>query len=245
MDKRIIIFIYVLSLSSFSNFHPTNAQEINHNTLETYIVFVNEPGSQTLSGPQDLEAYYKSFLPESSVPSNGPSPSLIYSYRHVVSGFAAKLTTSHLKFMEKKEGFLFASPQRILTLHTTRTPKFLGLNLERGIWPTSSYGKGVIIGVLDTGITPEHPSFSDKGMPPPPKKWKGKCEFKKPNLCNNKLIGARVFRSDSAEPGARVFRSDSAEPEPVDVAGHGTHTSSTAAGYFVEGSAKPFNSFMH
>ncbi|KAG9149282.1 hypothetical protein Leryth_003250 [Lithospermum erythrorhizon] len=54
-------------------------------------------------------------------------------------------------------------------------------------------------------------------MPPPPSKWKGKCEGD--IVCNNKLIGARNFLNKS-EPA-------------IDVEGHGTHTSSTAAGNFV------------
>ncbi|PHT36462.1 Subtilisin-like protease SBT1.2 [Capsicum baccatum] len=46
-----------------------------------------------------------------------------------------------------------------------------------GLWNTSNSGKGVIIGLLDSGITPQHSSFNDIGMPNPPVKWKGKYEF--------------------------------------------------------------------
>ncbi|GLT62912.1 hypothetical protein SLA2020_355140 [Shorea laevis] len=87
----------------------------------------------------------------------------------------------------------------------------------------SNFGKGVIIGVLDTGILPYHPSFSDEGVPPPPAKWKGKCEFNGTN-CNNKLIGARVFQRGSQQIESAAF----------DYIGHGTHTASTAAGNFVK-----------
>lgn len=75
--------------------------------------------------------------------------------------------------MEKKEGFISARPQNQYTLHTTHTPNFLGLHKNFGARPASNYGKGVIIGVIDTGITPAHPSFNDDDMPPPPAKWKG------------------------------------------------------------------------
>ncbi|EAY88301.1 hypothetical protein OsI_09758 [Oryza sativa Indica Group] len=63
-------------------------------------------------------------------------------------------------------------------------------------------------------------------MPPPPKKWKGTCEFKaiSGGGCNNKIIGARAFGSAAVNATA----------PPVDDAGHGTHTASTAAGNFVE-----------
>ncbi|CAL5442287.1 unnamed protein product [Camellia sinensis] len=118
------------------------------------------------------------------------------------------------------EGFVTALPQRILPLHTTRTPSFLGLHKNLGVWLRSNYGKGVIVGLLDTGITPNHPSSLNEGMPPPPTKWKGKCELN--GTTCNKLIGARSFPSGETGP-------------PIDDFGHGTHTASTVAGNFVEG----------
>ncbi|CAN1186351.1 Subtilisin-like protease 3 [Linum perenne] len=80
--------------------------------------------------------------------------------------------------MEHKEGFVSARAERTLSLHTTHTPKFLGLQQNLGTnWNSSNLGKGVIIGVIDTGIKYDHPSFHDEGMPPPPARWKGKCDF--------------------------------------------------------------------
>lgn len=115
---------------------------------------------------------------------------IIHSYHHVAIGFAARLSAEEVKDMEKKDGFVSARIEKILSLHTTHTPNFLGLYQNMGFWQESNYGKGVIIELLDTGINPGHPSFSDKNMPPPPAKWKGKCE----NItCNKKLIRARNF----------------------------------------------------
>ncbi|XP_060180018.1 subtilisin-like protease 4 [Lycium barbarum] len=194
--------------------------------LETYIVHVASPESristQSLSD-QDLESWYLSFLPNTtaSTSSNEEAPRLVYSYRNVLKGFAARLSAEQMKEMEKKPGFIFAWPQRILSLHTTHTPSFLGLQQNIGLWRDSNYGKGVIIGVLDTGVSPDHPSFSDKGVPPPPAKWKGKCESNFTTKCNNKLIGLRSFIKDNRSP--------------IDDDGHGTHTASTAAGGFVKG----------
>lgn len=75
--------------------------------------------------------------------------------------------------------------------------------------------------MLDSGVTPDHPSFSGAGIPPPPPKWKGRCEVNV-TACNNKLIGARSFNvAEKAE-------------SPFDDDGHGTHTASTAAGAFVD-----------
>ncbi|XP_024961437.1 subtilisin-like protease SBT1.2 [Cynara cardunculus var. scolymus] len=121
--------------------------------------------------------------------------------------------------MENMDGFVSARPERVYKLHTTHTPAFLGLHQNLGFWRGSNYGKGIIIGILDTGITPGHPSFDDTGLPAPPSKWKGKCQVVG---CNNKLIGARDF-------------TNSASGSPLDDEGHGTHTSSTAGGNFVDG----------
>ncbi|XP_044358229.1 subtilisin-like protease [Triticum aestivum] len=59
---------------------------------------------------------------------------------------------------------------------TTRSPEFLGLSKDAGLWTKSSYGKGIIIGVIDSGIESSHPSFDDAGMSPPPARWKGTCK---------------------------------------------------------------------
>ncbi|WCJ26111.1 Subtilisin-like protease [Euphorbia peplus] len=130
--------------------------------------------------------------------------------------------------MEKMDGFVSARPERSIRKQTTHTPNFLGLHQNYGLWKDSNLGRGMIIGVLDGGINPDHPSFSAKGMPPPPAKWKGRCDFKA-SECNNKIIGARTFNL-----AAKAKKGAMADP-PIDVDGHGTHTASTAAGNFVYG----------
>ncbi|CAN1277936.1 Subtilisin-like protease 3 [Linum perenne] len=122
--------------------------------------------------------------------------------------------------MERKEGFVSARVERSLSLHTTHSPEFLGLASGASWNSLINLGKGVIIGIIDTGIKHDHPSFHDQGMPPPPARWKGKCEFNGNMTCNNKLIGARSF----ASPGnvSEEFF-------------HGSHTAGEAAGMAVEG----------
>ncbi|KAK4400561.1 Subtilisin-like protease SBT1.4 [Sesamum angolense] len=178
-------------------------------------------GSRILSDQShDLESWYESFL-LTTIASSIETPRMVNSYCNVFPGFAAKLTSEEVKAMEKRTGFISARPQQVLPLHTTHTPNFLGLHQNMGFWRDSNYGKGIIIGVLDTGILPDHPSFSDEGMPPPPAKWKGRCEFSFTGACNNKLTGARHFRNGDGTP--------------LDFDGHGTHTAATAAGNYVRG----------
>ncbi|PWA96445.1 Peptidase S8/S53 domain-containing protein [Artemisia annua] len=196
--------------------------------LKTYVVHVKKPQALVTDISEDeLNFYYRSFLPVSLASSEKQDP-ILYLYKNVVSGFAARLTDADVESMSKKDGFVSAHPERILKVQTTHTPTFFGLHKKSGLWKQSRFGKGMIIGVLDTGIIPDHASFNDHGIPPPPSKWKGTCEFNA-STCNNKLIGARSFHI-----AARASNLSLNVESPLDDLGHGTHTASTAAGVFVK-----------
>ena len=105
-------------------------------------------------------------------------------------------------------------------------------------------GKGQIVGVIDTGIWPEHPFFKDNGLPAPPGTYG--CQFGSglipalgaPFACNHKLIGAYAFMNTymalvGGTPG-EFCDNVSHTCSPRDPEGHGTHTSSTAAGDVVD-----------
>lgn len=217
--SSILFYSYASSLL-FLNHSAIAASNIER---KNYIIHVQPPDNH------DKEVYHRSFLPQYITQETGSEsgsevpPQLIYSYSEVFSGFAARLTEEELNAMKKKEGFLHVYPDQYIPLATTHSPDFLGLHTSTGSWPRSGLGRGVIIGMLDTGILPSHASFTDDGLPPPPKRWKGICEFKTGTGCNNKIIGARAFGSALINISA----------PPLDDAGHGTHTASTAAGNFV------------
>ncbi|CAL5427321.1 unnamed protein product [Camellia sinensis] len=152
-----------------------------------------------------------------------------------MEGFAARLSKNELDSLRKSCDVLAIRPDRRLEIHTTYSYKFLGLNpTDQGAWFKSGFGRGSIIGLLDTGIWPESPSFDDRAMPPVPKKWRGICQegqnFSSSN-CNRKIIGARFFSKGhnvaSSSPSANTVVEYTS---PRDSHGHGTHTSSTAGG---------------
>ncbi|OMP09286.1 hypothetical protein COLO4_05623 [Corchorus olitorius] len=166
-----------------------------------------------------------------TIPSNSK---LIYSYDHVIHGFSASLTPAELEALRMVPGYVSCIRDRSVKVDTTRSSQFLGLNSHLGAWPMSNFGKDVIIGVVDTGVWPESESFNDYGMTNVPSKWKGKCEkgtqFNS-SMCNKKLIGARYFNKGliTGRPYVNITMNS-----PRDTDGHGTHTSSTAAGSYVK-----------
>ncbi|KAF7850509.1 hypothetical protein BT93_L5430 [Corymbia citriodora subsp. variegata] len=218
--------IFILNLICILSNSPADGAIAGADTsssLSTYVIEVRKPTDKHLATIEDLETFYRSFLPATTAGSN-QEQRMVHSYRHVLSGFAAKLTAEEAKAIGEKDGVLDVRRETVLSLHTTHTPNYLGLRRGVGLWEDSNYGKGVIIGLLDTGIFPDHLSFSDEGVPPPPAKWKGRCNFNRTS-CNNKLIGARSFTDTDSSSSAAA---------PYDDVGHGTHTASTAAGAFVK-----------
>ncbi|KAL0324385.1 UNVERIFIED_CONTAM: Subtilisin-like protease SBT1.7 [Sesamum calycinum] len=208
----------LIACISFLILHSTLSFSNKGSDSEIYIVQVESPGGVS-ANYEELESWYHSFL-SGNKSGSVRDPRIVYTYKNVFKGFAARLSLDDVKVIQEYDGIVHARPQRKLALHTTHSPDFLGLHQDFGFWKDTNYGEGVVIGVIDTGIFPGHPSFGDEGMQPPPAKWKGKCEFNF-TACNKKLIGARYFTIGNGTP--------------LDEDGHGTHTASTAAGNFVPG----------
>ncbi|XP_041989846.1 subtilisin-like protease SBT5.6 [Salvia splendens] len=212
---------------------------------QVYIVYFGEhSGEKTL---QQIEENHHAYLLSVKETEEDAKSSLIYSYKRTINGFAALLTPLEASTLSKMEEVVsvFRSHPRKYEIHTTRSWEFAGVeeaikksaNLKReDIWLKSSYGKDVVVGLLDNGVWPESKSFNDKGMAPVPKSWKGICqtgdEFNSSN-CNKKIIGARYYiKGYEAYYGPLNRSLDYLSPRDKD--GHGTHTSSTAAGRRVD-----------
>ncbi|KAJ4777035.1 Subtilisin-like protease SBT3.6 [Rhynchospora pubera] len=162
--------------------------------------------------------------------------SIIYSYKHGFSGFAAVLSPSQAARLADVPEVVRVLPNRILNLHTTRSWDFMHLNpsVPYGLLSTTKSGQSSIIGILDTGIWPESESFRDDNMGEIPSRWKGKCiegeKFTKSN-CNRKIIGAKWYIKGYEAENGKLNKSTTIEfLSSRDATGHGTHTASTAAG---------------
>ncbi|KAH7560847.1 hypothetical protein ACOSQ2_016949 [Xanthoceras sorbifolium] len=166
---------------------------------------------------------------------------MVYSYKHGFSGFAAKLTESQARNVAELPGVVHIIPNQFHSLQTTRSWDYLDLSSysPNNLLHDTNMGDGIIIGVLDTGIWPESKVFNDEGLGPIPPHWKGHCEsgqlFNGATNCNRKLIGAKYFIHGFLADNQLPFNTTD-NPDYLsarDVTGHGTHTSTIAAGSLV------------
>ncbi|KAI3523466.1 hypothetical protein L1887_01627 [Cichorium endivia] len=82
----------------------------------------------------------------------------------------------------------------------------------------------------------ERKSFSDEGLPSIPSTWKGSCETTSDfpsTTCNRKIIRAKAFYRGYTASLGNWLNETAGSLSPRDTEGHGTHTTSTAAGAVV------------
>ncbi len=159
----------------------------------------------------------------------------------VLNAVSAVVPSSELATIANMPGVATIYPDSLLKLETDVSPQFIGApTVWSSLGGQQSAGEGVIVGVLDTGIWPEHVSYSDPdpsgkpyAAPPAAPDGARACEFSggaNPGAnfpCNNKLIGAdRRMATYDAVIGLLPGEFTTARDDN----GHGTHTSSTAAG---------------
>ncbi|MPZ61422.1 MAG: S8 family serine peptidase [Propionibacteriales bacterium] len=169
-----------------------------------------------------------------------PEADVTRRYRVVYGGVAATIPANSAERILALDGVAAVQLDRVRKPLTDASPAFVNAPpVYDELGTTENAGEGTILGNLDTGIWPEHPSFEDQGnlqAPPGPAR---ECNYgdnplteaEDPFQCQNKLIGGAHF-TDSYDACAAA---GDCLPDPYigtarDGDGHGTHTSSTSAG---------------
>ncbi|KAG0568574.1 hypothetical protein KC19_6G030000 [Ceratodon purpureus] len=211
---------------------------------EVYMIMFNEKtlaqqyatlGAQELDVSAQHDALLTSFLGTAN------DFRKVHDYNLVFNGVAVDLTESQVALLQSNDAVWRIVKDEVVTISTTHSPDYMRLSeLPNGAWNTSggvaNAGEGIVIGVVDTGIYPEHPSFADDPVKPytPLLTYKGTCatDLRAPNgFCNGKIVGAQYFFAT-----ARIVNpANATDPDlnsPFDSNGHGSHCAGTAAGNY-------------
>ncbi len=153
-----------------------------------------------------------------------------YVYDVILNGLTLTLAPDEAAAVAALPGVVRVEPRQYRQLLTDRGPGWIG---AAGAWgaadacaPGGNCGEGMIVGIVDTGINMDHPSFADIGgdgynHTNPRGQFYGWCnpshsDYDPTLVCNDKLIG--------------VYSYPNSGNDPEDEEGHGSHTASTAAG---------------
>ncbi|WP_248123780.1 S8 family serine peptidase [Micrococcus lacusdianchii] len=181
-------------------------------------------------------------------------------FQRAVNAFVAELSADQAATLAKDPSVLAVTPDEQVAPDYTST-EFLGLPGKKGTWNTTygkpvNAGKGVVVGVIDSGIHPDNPYIDGEPVGP----LKGKPKVGEPyrtadgqiamlkadgttavaecetgpdfpaSSCDSKLLGAYAF-SEDFEKYVPVDQRDPAERiSPLGVFSHGTHVATTIVG---------------
>ena len=155
----------------------------------------------------------------------------VHVYRHALNGMALDLTPAQVELLRQSDMVKSINKDKRHRLETDAGPEWIG---AAGIWNGSSgfgatLGEGIVVGVIDSGINWDHPSFADPAndghnFVNPKGQQLGLCS--QPDvLCNDKLIGVYDFIEDDPNTDDVEENTDG-----KDNSGHGSHVASIAVG---------------
>ena len=185
----------------------------------------------------DIEAEQERVLAKA-----GPGVKQIYSYRFGLNGFAARMSIAQAQKLEHLPEVLRVWEDEVRPLATNYSPTFLGLfDANTGLRSVEGLdGDGVVIGIIDSGIAPEHPALQDTREADKPRacqsswgettilgKWLCRryrklpdvVAFEPPEGWNGECIGGDRFEATDCNNkliGARWYINGALETGPID-----------------------------
>ena len=215
---------------------------------DRYVILFEEPSLAAVSkgtaqldtsSPQSLSYLEKLAQQRNQVMSSvestlGRSVNIKHVYDVILNGVSVEMSYEEAQQLAKVSGIRQILPVTLEQPDTDAGPTWIGAD---GVWDGSadpadlgSLGEGMRVGIIDTGINFDHPSFSDTPQDEFVYDWTGDylgvCAPEASGgdpayaaACNDKLVGAYTYTGETLSP--------------EDSDGHGSHTASTVAGNYV------------
>jgi subtilisin family serine protease len=148
---------------------------------------------------------------------NAPAASVVKEYDTAINAVAVRLGGTSLATLRSAPQVADAQYERLYTPTDTNDPD-LALISAIQAWSTQAVGgardagRGVKVGIIDTGVDARHPCFTDAGYPATP-------QLGDTRFTNNKVIVAKVFANRAGNLGLT----------PEALQDHGTHVAGTVA----------------
>ena len=174
-----------------------------------------------------------------------PAAKLGKSLKVVYGGIAARIPAKDAAALLSVPGVAAVQTDTLNKPQVVEGPQFIGAaTLWNSLGGQATAGRGVIFADLDSGIWPEHPMLADHaGMRTPPAAPSGQprpCDFGDNPLtpqtdvfaCNKKVIGGKAFLDTYLQVNGSETYTTARDSD-----GHGTHTTTTAAGNVVNPAA--------
>lgn len=208
--------------------------------------FSLDKGAQKIITDSPVVKRYTNFLKDrqksimDSIYEIAPAAEKIASLQYAMNGVILIITPEQAEKIAKLNGVIAVERNITVEIETDVGPTLIG---APSIWNgsanegLSTTGEGIIIGIIDSGINTDHPSFAAVGAdgyehtnPFGSGNYVGDCADIAPELCNDKLIGLYSY-ADVTD----IYDDLSVFPPGLprvgeDYSGHGSHVASTAGG---------------
>ncbi|KAF3957978.1 hypothetical protein CMV_017063 [Castanea mollissima] len=172
MEESKMVRICMVSLFLLAmQLHWSYTHGSSDTVRKAYIVYMGEAPQSKSSATDFHHNLLSSVVRDDRI----AKQSRIYSYIKSFNAFAANLLPDEAERLRENENVVSVFPSRMRKLHTTRSWDFLRMPLS--VKRNHQIESNITVGVLDTGIYIDAPSFNDKGLGPPPSKWKGRCQI--------------------------------------------------------------------
>ncbi|MBT1449533.1 S8 family serine peptidase [Glaciecola sp. XM2] len=185
-----------------------------------------------------LQAYQADFLNETA--NLLGTKAMLANYQYALNGMVLRMTQDQAVLLTNNPKVKSITRETLHRTETDRGPTLIG---APEIWQarlgniSQTQGEGVVVGIIDSGVNTDHPSFAELSgdgythtNPLGDGNFIGDCANAFPELCNNKLIGIRSYSVITSNYTDTEVFPPNLPQNGEDYGGHGTHVAAIAVG---------------